>query len=150
MTSTRKNPLPQKYAEIFNRSTGGVRAPAPRLVQKAIRAWNMKKRVDALKADLDALKEDLRRELQSDDTLNIQGICKVVAQVRNVYDVTHPDALEDLLGERFDDLVRPCVKFDLEPKLKEMLADPDDAIGKIARDYVKVKTAVTLNLMANN
>lgn len=150
MTSTRTNPLPEKYAEIVNRGTGGVRAAAPRLVQKAIRAWNMKKRVDALKADLDILKEELRKELQSDDTLSIQGVCKVVAQTRNIYDVTHPDALEDLLGERFEDLVRPSVKFDLEPKLKEMLADPEDTVGQIARDYVKVKTAVTLNLMANN
>lgn len=134
---------------IFNRDTQEyVKAPG-RIAQKAIRAWNLQSRINDLKASLDAIKAELLEALNTDETLTVPGVVKVIVSESTRFEVIHPDALQDLLGERFDDLVKPVVKFELEPRLKEMLFDADDSIGQIARGYIKVKPAISVALKAD-
>lgn len=132
---------------IESRETGAFRMAGARFTQKILRAWNMKKRFDALKAELDGLKADILKDLETDETVTVRGVCKVVVNVRNTYEVIYPAALQDLLGDRYEDLVRPVTKLELEPKLKEMLLNPADPIGKFAREYVKPKSTVSVSFL---
>ena len=149
MSAIKKIQAVENPSTILTRSTGEYCQAPARLAQKAIRAWNMQARINDLKASLDALKAELLQSLEIDQTLTIPGVCKVIVSETTRYEVTHPDALEDILGERFEDLVKPVVKFELEPRLKEMLLDADDVVGKIARGYVKVKPAVSVTLKSD-
>jgi len=121
-----------------------TRAPA-RLVKLALDAWEVKKEMDRLKDELAACNEKLAQAIEPGTALEIAGVCRVTVAERQTVKVTDADALEQILGPRFEDLIDIRVNYRPLPKLVQMATDGDDPLGQVVAQALSIERSVTVS-----
>ena len=125
------------------------RSPAePKLVQQAMRAWDVVKRMDELEEELNAIKEVLAQAIGAGRSLVVPRVCRVSVAATRAVTVADADKLRALLGERFGDLVTESVSYKPTEQLIEMSADGDDPMAPAYRALLRVRTGTTVRIMA--
>ncbi len=125
------------------------RSPAePTLVQQAMRAWDVVKRMDELEEELKAMKEALAQAIGAGRSLVVPRVCRVSVSATRAVTVGDADKLRALLGERFGDLVIESVSYKPTEQLIEMSADGDDPMAPAYRALLRVRTGTTVRLTA--
>lgn len=106
--------------------------------------WAIKKQMDDLKNQLDAIQQKLI-EAHGPASLIVPGECRVIISEREALEISDVAGLKAVLGDRFDDLVKTRTTHVPSDKLKEMAVDGDDpkrdAIGACLT--VKVSQSIT-------
>src|SRR5690606_19529900 len=75
------------------------RSPAePKLVQQAVRAWDVVKRIEELEEELKAIKEALAQAIGAGRSLVVPRVCRVSVAATRAVTVTDADKLRALLG----------------------------------------------------
>lgn len=125
------------------------RSPAePTLVQQAMRAWDVVKRMDELEEELKAMKEALAQAIGAGRSLVVPRVCRVSVSATRTVTVGDADKLRALLGERFKDLVTESVSYKPTEQLIEMSADGDDPLAPAYRALLRVRTGTTVRITA--
>jgi len=125
------------------------RSPAePKLVQQAVRAWDVVKRIEELEEELKAIKEALAQAIGAGRSLVVPRVCRVSVAATRAVTVTDADKLRALLGERFGDLVTESVSYKRTERLIEMSADGDDPMAPAYRALLRVRTGTTVRITA--
>lgn len=125
------------------------RSPAePKLVQQAVRAWDVVKRIEELEEELKAIKEALAQAIGAGRSLVVPGVCRVSVAATRAVTVGDADKLRALLGERFKDLVTESVSYKPTEQLIEMSADGDDPMAPAYRALLRVRTGTTVRITA--
>lgn len=125
------------------------RSPAePTLVQQAMRAWDVVKRMDELEEELKAIKEALAQAIGAGRSLVVPRVCRVSVSATRAVTVGDADKLRALLGERFGDLVTESVSYKPTEQLIEMSADGDDPLAPAYRALLRVRTGTTVRITA--
>lgn len=125
------------------------RSPAePKLVQQAVRAWDVVKRMDELEEELKAMKEALAQAIGAGRSLVVPRVCRVSVSATRTVTVGDADKLRALLGERFKDLVTESVSYKPTEQLIEMSADGDDPLAPAYRALLRVRSGTTVRIMA--
>lgn len=125
------------------------RSPAePKLVQQALSAWDVVKRMDELEEELKAIKEALAQAIGAGRSLVVPGVCRVSVARTSSVSIADADKLRALLGERFGDLVTESVSYKPTEQLIEMSADGDDPMAPAYRALLRVRTGTTVRITA--
>lgn len=125
---------------------GGVKRKAGRnLAKLAMEAWETRMELEALKERLSACNEKIVKAVNPGCAIEIPGMCRVTVAERQTVRVTDVEALEHVLGPRFEDLVDVRVNHRPLPKLVEMAADGDDPLGKAVRQALSFEHSVTVS-----
>jgi len=120
----------------------------PALVQLAVRAWGLVRRIDELEEELAGIKGELASAIGVGRSLVVPKMCRVsVASTRSV-GVADAEKLRELLGERFGDLVTESVSYKPSEKLIEMSADGDDPMAPAYRALLRVRTSTAVRIIA--
>ena len=120
----------------------------PALVQLAVRAWGLVRRIDELEQELGDVKGELASAIGVGRSLVVPKVCRVsVASTRSV-GVTDAEKLRELLGERFRDLVTESVSYKPSEKLIEMSCDGDDPMAPAYRALLRVRTSTAVRITA--
>ncbi|MCX8016632.1 MAG: hypothetical protein N2690_01825, partial [Rhodocyclaceae bacterium] len=125
-----------------------VEAVAPALVQTAIRAFGLVRRIEELEDELKRMKADLARELGDGRSLVVPGVCRVSVAKATSVGIKDADKLRELLGARFDDLVSASVSYKPSEALIEMSADGDDPMSPAYRALLTVRTSTAVRITA--
>lgn len=125
------------------------RSPAePTLVQQAMRAWDVVKRMDELEEELKAIKEALAQAIGAGRSLVVPRVCRASVSATRAVTVADADKLRALLGERFGDLVTESVSYKPTEQLIEMSSDGDDPMAPAYRALLRVRTGTTVRITA--
>ncbi|MEW6250036.1 MAG: hypothetical protein ACOY4L_07465 [Pseudomonadota bacterium] len=125
------------------------RSPAePKLVQQAVRAWDVVKRIEELEEELKAIKEALAQAIGAGRSLVVPRVCRVSVAATRSLTVADADKLRALLGERFADLVSQSVSYKPTEQLIEMSCDGDDPMAPAYRALLKVRSSTTVRITA--
>lgn len=125
------------------------RSPAePKLVQQAVRAWDVVKRIEELEEELKAIKEALAQAIGAGRSLVVPRVCRVSVAATRSWTVADADKLRALLGERFADLVSQSVSYKPTEQLIEMSCDGDDPMAPAYRALLKVRSSTTVRITA--
>jgi hypothetical protein len=123
-------------------------AVAPKLVQAAMRAMGLVKRIDELEEKLKGLKAELAEGVGAGRSLVVPGVCRVSVAKTTSVGIKDADKLRELLGERFGDLVSESVSYKPSEALIEMSADGDDPMAPAYRALLTVRSGTTVRIMA--
>ncbi len=124
---------------------GNVQRKAGRkLTELALHAWEIKKELDRLKDELSRCNEKIAQAVSPGCAVEIPGQVRITVAERQTVKVTDADALEQILGPRFEDLVDIRVSYRPLPKLVRMATDGDDPLGKTVRQALSFETGVTV------
>lgn len=138
---------PAAWIEVHG-SDERLEAVAPKLVQAAMRAMGLVKRIDKLEEELKGLKAELAEGVGAGRSLVVPGVCRVsVAKTKSV-GIKDAEKLRELLGERFGDLVSESVSYKPSEALVEMSADGDDPMAPAYRALLTVRSGTTVRITA--
>ncbi|MDD3553240.1 MAG: hypothetical protein PHC35_01780 [Deltaproteobacteria bacterium] len=139
-----------KQAKIVGKD--GVEKPCPKkLAALAHKAIGIKREYEYWREQLEAINTELKAALEP-ELAQVQGMVaidldddmRVCVGHRWSYEITDPDAIKVVLGERYIDLVRERLSVKPEKRLIDMLTSGDDPIGMRAREYVAVKDNIAI------
>ena len=131
---------PRKTAWLEVHGQEGRSPAEPKLVQQAVRAWAVVKRMDELEEELKAIKESLAQAIGAGRSLVVPRVCRVSVAATRAVTVADAAKLRALLGERFRDLVTESVSYKPTERLIEMSADGDDPMAPAYRELLRVRT----------
>ena len=138
---------PAAWIEVHG-SDERLEAVAPKLVQAAMRAMGLVKRIDELEEELKGLKAELADGVGAGRSLVVPGVCRVSVAKTTSVGIKDADKLRELLGERFGDLVSESVSYKPSEALVEMSADGDDPMAPAYRALLTVRSGTTVRIMA--
>ncbi len=127
--------LPSGVKIVGGKEEMALDAASIRLV---LQGWDVKKKIDALKDDLDGINSKLIEAHGTGSSLVVTGVCRASLSEREVVKISDADKLRAVLGGRFDDLVRTEVIYKPEARLIEMAADGDEALSPSLRACLAV------------
>lgn len=125
-----------------------LQAVAPQLVQAAMRAWGLVKRIDELEEELQAIKAELASGVGAGASLVVAGVCRVSVAKTTSVGIKDAEKLRELLRERFADLVTESVSYKPTQQLIEMSSDGDDPLAPSYRALLTVRSGTTVRIMA--
>lgn len=125
-----------------------LEAVAPKLVQAAMRAMGLVKRINELDEELKGLKAELAEGVGAGRSLVVPGVCRVSVAKTTSVGIKDADKLRELLGERFGDLVSESVSYKPSEALIEMSADGDDPMAPAYRALLTVRSGTTVRITA--
>lgn len=135
----------EAYIEAHTDAARSV--PAATLVQKALDAWNLVRRIDQLEADLAPIKKELAAAIEG-CSLVVPRVCRVSVTRSSSVALADAEKMEQLLGDRFVDLVERSVSYKPSEKLVQMSLDGDDPWAPAYRALLKVRNSVAVRLLA--
>ncbi len=138
---------PAAWIEVHG-SDERLQAVAPQLVQAAIRAWGLMRRIDELEEELKGVKAELAEGVGAGRSLVVPGVCRVSVAKTTSVGIKDADKLRELLGERFGDLVSESVSYKPSEALIEMSADGDDPMAPAYRALLTVRSGTTVRITA--
>lgn len=138
---------PAAWIEVHG-SDERLEAVAPKLVQAAMRAMGLVKRIDELEEELKGLKAELAEGVGAGRSLVVPGVCRVSVAKTTSVGIKDAEKLRELLGERFGDLVSESVSYKPSEALVEMSADGDDPMAPAYRALLTVRSGTTVRITA--
>jgi len=120
----------------------------PAVVQLAVRAWGLVRRIDELEEELAAIKGELADSVGVGRSLVVPKVCRVAVSSTRTVGVVDAEKLRALLGDRWGDLVTETVSVKPSEKLIEMSADGDDPMAPAYRALLRVRTSTTVRITA--
>jgi len=120
----------------------------PSLVQLAVRAWGLVRRIDELEEELAGIKGELADSVGVGRSLVVPKVCRVAVSSTRTVAVADAEKLRALLGDRWGDLVTETVSVKPTEKLIEMSADGDDPMAPAYRALLRVRTSTTVRITA--
>lgn len=138
---------PAAWIEVHG-SDERLEAVAPKLVQAAMRAMGLVKRIDELEEELKGLKAELAEGVGAGRSLVVPGVCRVSVAKTTSVGIKDADKLRELLGARFADLVSESVSYKPSEALIEMSADGDDPMAPAYRALLTVRSGTTVRIAA--
>ncbi len=115
------------------------------LVQKALVAWGLVRRIDELEAQLKPLKAELGAALEG-HSLVVPKVCRVSAVRSSSVSLADAAKMQQLLGERFADLVEQSVSYKPSEKLVQMSSDGDDPWAPAYRALLRVRNSLAVRI----
>jgi len=97
-------------------------------IRKVMEGWEVKKKADALKEQLDAINAELIEAHGTGCALVVTGICRASLASRQTVKIADAERLEAVLGGRYPDLVKEKVSYQADDKLVEMACDGDEPL----------------------
>lgn len=138
---------PAAWIEVHG-SDERMEAVAPELVQAAMRAMGLVKRIDELDEELKGLKAELAEGVGAGCSLVVPGVCRVSVAKTTSVGIKDADKLRELLGERFGDLVSESVSYKPREALISMSADGDDPMAPAYRALLTVRSSTVVRITA--
>ncbi|MDM7462171.1 MAG: hypothetical protein P3W95_000715 [Tepidimonas taiwanensis] len=138
---------PAAWIEVHG-SDERLEAVAPKLVQAAMRAMGLVKRIDGLEEELKGLRAELAEGVGAGRSLVVPGVCRVSVAKTTSVGIKDAEKLRELLGERFGDLVSESVSYKPSEALVEMSADGDDPMAPAYRALLTVRSGTTVRITA--
>lgn len=138
---------PAAWIEVHG-SDERLEAVAPKLVQAAMRAVGLVKRIDELEEELKAMKAELAEGVGAGRSLVVPEVCRVSVVKTTSVGIKDADKLRELLGVRFGDLVSESVSYKPSEALIEMSADGDDPMAPAYRALLTVRSGTTVRITA--
>ena len=143
----REGAQPAAWIEV-HASDERLDAVAPELVQAAMRAMELVKRIDELDEELKGLKAELAEGVGAGRSLVVPGVCRVSVAKTTSVGIKDADKLRELLGERFGDLVSESVSYKPREALISMSADGDDPMAPAYRALLTVRSSTVVRITA--
>lgn len=143
----RKGAQPAAWIEAHG-SDERLGAVAPKLVQAAMRAMELVKRIDELDEELKGLKAELAEGVGAGRSLVVPRVCRVSVAKTTSVGIKDADKLRELLGSRFGDLVSESVSYKPCEALISMSADGDDPMAPAYRALLTVRSGTTVRITA--
>lgn len=107
---------------------GQERALDAASIRLVMQGWEVKKRLEALKEELDGIQSKLIEAHGTGCALVVTGICRASLVARETVKIADAAQLKAVLGARFADLVKTDVSYRPEQKLLEMACDGDEPL----------------------
>ncbi|MEW5885869.1 MAG: hypothetical protein AB1735_04100, partial [Pseudomonadota bacterium] len=114
-------------------------------MQKALVAWGLVRRIDELEAQLKPLKAELGAALEG-HSLVVPKVCRVSAVRSSSVSLADAEKMQQLLGERFADLVEQSVSYKPSEKLLQMSSDGDDPWAPAYRALLRVRNTLAVRI----
>ena len=134
-------------AYIEAHADGARSVPQAALVGKVLAAWSLARRIDALEDELAPMKKELAAALEG-ASLVVPKVCRVSVTRSSSVGLGDVEKMQQLLGERFGDLVEASVSYKPSDKLVQMSVDGDDPWAPAYRALLKVRNSVAVRLLA--
>ena len=131
-----------------DKASGATAAVPTKLRGDIERAWYLKTKLDAEKAELDQLNKKLLDSFGPGVSIVIEGVARATTATRQSVSIIDEAALRDQLQERFDDLVKTSVRYTAEPKLVELLTATEQPVDAPLAQATKVATSETISWRA--
>lgn len=130
---------------VVERDTGAESAAGASLARKVLAAWDIRQRLEAAQAEMDAANAALSGLIGPGRSVVVAGVCRVTVAERESVSIPDPARLAAVLGaDRFGDLTRTAVTVRPERRLLEMAADGDEPLAPAIRECLKVGASVTV------
>lgn len=97
-------------------------------IRLVMQGWEVKKRIDDLKSELDGINARLIEAHGTGCALSVTGVCRASLAEREAVKISDAERLKAVLGDRFTDLVKTDVAYKPEAKLIEMACDGDEPL----------------------
>ena len=136
-----------KTATLTDRRSGEQRRACARLSGLVMEGWALHTQIVDLSEQLDAIKSKLLA-LMTEETLEIKGVCRAVAATTERVSIADAVELQNVLGERFSDLVKIETQYKPEPRLLQMAADADAELAAELRPTLKVATSRSVRFLS--
>lgn len=134
-------------AYIVAHADGAHSVPEAALVGKVLAAWSLARRIDALEEELAPIKKELAAAIEG-CSLVVPRVCRVSVTRSSSVALADAEKMEQLLGDRFVDLVERSVSYKPSEKLVQMSLDGDDPWAPAYRALLKVRNSVAVRLLA--
>lgn len=136
-----------KTATLTDRRSGEQRRACASLSGLVMEGWALHTQIVDLSEQLDAIKSKLLA-LMTEETLEIKGVCRAVAATTERVSIADAVELQNVLGERFSDLVKIETQYKPEPRLLQMAADADAELAAELRPTLKVATSRSVRFLS--
>ena len=130
---------------IMDRESGDTKKASSAMVKLVVNGWKIKRELDRLKEELALVNEKLINKLGPGMTVQIPGLCRISVSQRQRVKIMDDGRLREVLGPRFDDLVRVVTRYEPEKKLVTISSDGDDPLAPSVRECLGIdhSTSVT-------
>ena len=136
-----------KKGTLTDRHSGEQRRAGVVLTGLVMEGWALHTHIADLSEQLDAIKTKLLA-LMTDETLEVKGVCRAVAATTERVSIADAVELQNVLGERFSDLVKIETQYKPEPRLLQMAADADAELAAELRPTLKVATSRSVRFLS--
>ena len=136
-----------KKGTLTDRHSGEQRRAGVVLTGLVMEGWALHTQIVDLSEQLDAIKSKLLA-LMTEETLEIKGVCRAVAATTERVSIADAVELQNVLGERFSDLVKIETQYKPEPRLLQMAADADADMAADLRPCLKVTTSRSVRFLS--
>lgn len=115
------------------------------ILRQVQHGWELKNQRDLADKGLKQINADLLAVQGTGCVITLEGVCSVALSERELVEISNPEALQQVLGSRFQDLVDSRTVHIATDKLKALLADADDPLSEQVRACctVKISESVT-------
>lgn len=127
------------YNGTISYRNGASDVPIPaKLAEKFARGFELKKTIEAAEAELKRVNAEIFREVGDGVTATIPGVCTASSYERTAVNIADSVKLKNVLGDRYDDLVKVRETLGVTDKLREMVLAGADTLAKRARECVEI------------
>lgn len=152
-TSREDEPLEPVDVEMIPTATiewknGEKTLAGPDLTALLTRGANLKAQHDALKDQLDAIKTEILSMIDPGVTIRIESVATIVISARELITISNPTLLQDVLGSRFEDLVRIETKYYPTPKLRALADDHNNPLAQLISSTLKIDQSTSISYRA--